>query len=432
MIKRDFSKRFAFLAFALSSTLMFPSSESFAAQKILVKFNSTTGFGVSPFAGPLVLDDAGNIFGVGFGGGMAYPCNLNNGCGTVYEVSPTGTGQWKPILLYSFQGGSDGLFPTSLIRDSAGNLYGTTLYGGGSANCTDGCGTVFKLSPTQSGTWQETIIYRFTGSNGSQPDGLAFDATGALFGTTANGGISTNSICGTGGCGTIFKITPKSVGPWTRTAIHVLKGPPTDGSHAGGLTLSSSGSFLGATSSGGTSNQGTVFRLSPTANGWSYKVIYSFDLASEAPSTDFFPTGGVIQDSAGNIYGPSQGGPVDAGSLYELSPTSGSTWTNQDIHDFDGGKNYIEAQSTLILDKEGNLWGTTYNGGGSTSCTQGCGTLFELTPASGGGWTFRQLLVFNTKNGYRPSGLVMDNAGHFYGTALGGGTKYGLIYEYTP
>ena len=133
----------------------------------------------------MVMDAAGNLYGVTTTGGLAN-C-FGNTCGVVFKLTPSSSGHWTETVLHKFTGGSDGYFPNSLIMDSAGNLYGTTPYGGGNGgqcNGGTGCGIVFKLSPRPTGPWPETVLYRFSGTDGAQPDALAFDSLGNLYGTT--------------------------------------------------------------------------------------------------------------------------------------------------------------------------------------------------------------------------------------------------------
>src|ERR1700683_2414963 len=196
----------ALLAFSISSGSVQPSIRATpAAQELTIFTFGTDGTdGYLPHAG-VIFDDAGNLYGTTIYGGTG-TCADVPACGMVYEISPAGRDVTEKVL-YSFQGDEDGAFPfASLVRDSTGNLYGTTSAGGVGA-CTSGCGTVFELSPSN-GSWQETIIHSFTGANG---DGatpwapLIFDSAGNLYGTTSAGGIVGN--------GTVFELLPSN-GAW--------------------------------------------------------------------------------------------------------------------------------------------------------------------------------------------------------------------------
>lgn len=242
-------------------------------------------------SGQLIFDHAGNIYGT------------NGSC--VFELIASGDG-WTPSLLYCFNGGSDGEHPASgVVMDQAGNLYGTTVYGGGSGYCSEGCGTVFELTPSGS-RWTETILHSFQGGNdGYFPfGGLKFDRFGNLYGTTAAGG--------SGGGGTVFTLTPSS-GGWAFRQIYPLVGqqceePPGPYDT---LAMDGSGSLYGAT----LCDDDGVFKLTPRPNGaWTYTGIYQFH-------NDYGGSvGGVILDTNGNIYGTSVDGGSGYGAVWEITP----------------------------------------------------------------------------------------------------------------
>jgi uncharacterized repeat protein (TIGR03803 family) len=176
----------------------------------------------------LILDQVGNLYGTtSGGGGSACEYRYADGCGTVFELSPNGSGGWTETPLYSFQGVSDSGVPLSgLIFDDAGNLYGTAVTGGGVTGCLGfgGCGTVFELSPNGSGEWTEAVLCSFRGgSDGAMPQaGLNLDRNGNLYGTTSEGG---DTACFNGsGCGTIFELSPNSGGAWTETLLYRFQG----------------------------------------------------------------------------------------------------------------------------------------------------------------------------------------------------------------
>ena len=150
-----------------------------------------------------------------------------NGAGVVFELTPTQSGEWGFKTLYSFKGAPDGVFPYgALLFDAAGNLYGTTYYGG-----TNGLDTVYQLSPSGGGGWTETVLYSFeAGSDGnSSISNLVADATGNLYGTTSEGGL---------GSGTIFKLTPEGNGTWTESIAHSFQGSPDGAFPYAGMTSS--------------------------------------------------------------------------------------------------------------------------------------------------------------------------------------------------
>ncbi len=240
--------------------LVFAVNSTTGAESVIYQFGGAPD-GSYPEAG-MVRDSNGNLYGTTAFGGSGAGCGID-GCGTVFELSPSGS-SWKETILYSFQGGNDGELPEALIRDSAGSLYGATNVGGG-ASCYNGagCGTVFKLSPNSNGSWTETVLYRFTGfpgNDGAYPYGqLVIDAAGNLYGTTDLGGGS--SACQgvvPNGCGTVFRIDPTG----KETILH--KFGLTDGAYPyAGLTLDPATSTLyGITASGGGPGQGVVFTIS--------------------------------------------------------------------------------------------------------------------------------------------------------------------------
>ena len=323
-------------------------------------------------------------------------------------------------VLYSFANDHlDGNDPySSLIFDAAGNLYGTTYSGGAY-----GYGTVFELTPAAGGTWTEKVLHSFIndGTDGHEPyAGLIFDAAGNLYGTTFAGGPSD--------LGTVFELTPAGGGTWTEKVLHTFNNDGTDGYEPyAGLILDAAGNLYGTTQGGGTAFTGTVFQLTPAAGGtWTEKVVYSF---ANNGTDGTVPKAGVIFDAAGNLYGTtSEGGPSNAGTVFELTPAGGGTWTEKVLHTFGSSTDGIDPVAGLIFDGAGNLYGTTSRGG-----TYNLGTAFELTPAGGGTWMERVTHSFgNGTDGANPqAGLIFDGAGNLYGTtfhggSFGGGTVFRL------
>jgi len=349
--------------------------------------------GANPYAG-LIRDAKGNLYGTTFFGG-AY------GQGAVFELTKQGT----EIVLYSFcpvsQSCVDGAGPGGgLVRDSAGNLYGTTIYGGGKGCGAQGCGTVFMISPIG----KETVLYSFSGgADGTTPSGyLVRDSKGNLYGETELGAGPFN-------CGTVFKLSPTG----TETVLHTFGF--SDGCNpVGGLVRDSKGNLYGATAMGGANNPGAVFKVSSTG---AETVLYSFGgFDGENPA------GGLVRDSKGNLYGVTSGGGANfAGVVYEVTPTG----TGTVLYNFTGGADGKEPEGTLVRDKQGNLYGTTSSGGTGTQ-----GTVFELTSAD----SEIVLHTFGNTNGAFPvAGLVRDSKGNLYGTTAQGGTyNSGTVFKVTP
>jgi uncharacterized repeat protein (TIGR03803 family) len=260
------------------------------AESVLHSFTGTPD-GSQPYAG-LVQDAAGNFYGTTYGGG-------DLGKGMVFKLDTTG----QVTVLHSFAGVPDGQFPnTKLVRDAAGNLYGTTEIGGDpKCNFANGCVMVFKLDAT--GT--ETVLHSFTESraDGGYPEGgLVRDASGTLYGTTYFGGASN--------LGTVFKLDNAGV----ETVLYSFTGGATDGAYPlAGLLQGATGTLYGTTNLGGASNLGTVFRV--TASG-TETMLRSLRGGSDGRN----PRAGLVQDPAGNLYGTtSAGGPHNKGTVFKLS-----------------------------------------------------------------------------------------------------------------
>ena len=348
----------------------------------------------------LVADSAGNLYGTAWGGGnKSTGCEKYTGtpgCGVVFELSPGGNGTWNETVLYTFTGGKDGGGPIGgVIMDSAGNLYGTTFYGGdekplvchATITFPAGCGVVYKLAPHKS-KWTETVLYTFTGGkDGAGPwSRLIFDSNGNLYGTGSDGG---DDSCGPPyGCGVVFKLTPNAHGPWKE------------------------------------------------------KVLYTFSRFRDG----LFPDAGVTFDSQGNLYGATAiggdksvmcatGSVPGCGVVFKLTPAAKGPWTETVLHTFTGGTDGGYPLFYVTLDSSGNVYGTTLVGGGSTNCSfgggSGCGVVFELAQ---GTWDETVLYAFTGGNGggnvFSPA--IFDSAGNIYGVANGGVHGWGVVFQLTP
>ena len=372
--------------------------------------------------GGLIRDAAGNLYGTTTEGGA------NGGGGTVFKLDNTG----NETVLYSFCADSnctDGAFPLfiTLTQDTAGNLYGTTS--GGGANSFSG-GTVFMVDPTG----HETVLYSFCSvagcADGQTPyGGVIRDAGGNLYGTTAAGG-NPNTLCSNesfSGCGTVFKLDP--TGHETVLYSFCSVAECADGYWPGaGLILDASGNLFGTTILGGANGQGTVFKLDSTGN---YTVLYSF--CSAALCADGGQPGGLIQDAVGNLYGMASdfGAGNDGGTVFKLAPPAqpSGAWTLTVLYSFCSAANCADGDrpfvASLTQDAADNLYGTTTYGGSSAS---GGGIVFKLAPPiePGGAWAESVLYNFcsasGCSDGENPqAGLVQDAAGNLYGTTEYGG-----------
>ncbi len=356
---------------------------------------------------------------------------------TTVFILVVATGAWASdteTVLYSFGLNVSGVSPRgALIQDSAGNLYGTTAAGGGPP-C--GCGTVFELSPSSGGEWTYTTLYSFLGANGGadfpEPSGLVLDARGNLYGTAFQAGI-VNSNCSQG-CGFVYELSPASGGGWTFNTLYSFQGSNDGRFPSGPLVFDVAGNLYGVTDLGGLGGGGTVFKLSPGSGGaWRESVVYFF-----LGKDDGAGPNAVIFDASGNLYGMAGGnGKFGFGTVFELSPnSSGKGWSFKLLHSFagvaDGDGRF--PLGPLIFDKAGNLYGTTIEGG-NAACGGGggCGTVFVLKPTPTG-WRERVLHSFDGPDGLDPlAGLAEDAAGNLYGTTSSGGGSVcgdcGTVFE---
>lgn len=362
--------------------------------------------------GSLIFDRQGNLYGTtGWAGEFSY-CRPY-GCGTVFELTRSGT----ETVLHSFGGVStDGVYPVAgLVVGVNGNLFGTTEYGGNFSGCSNfGCGTVFEVTRSRT----ETVLYSF-GANpndGLEPAaGLVMDASGDLYGTTAEGGNSRSSCFSqdASGCGTVFKVTPS--GQETVLYSFCPNGTPcTDGAGPGSLIFGADGSLYGTTAFGG-NNYGTVFKVTPAGE---ETVLYIFSGGADGA----YPFGGVIFDANGNLYGTTAGGGANgAGTVFELTPSGKVTV----LHTFTGAPDGALSYAGLIMDKQGNLYGTTEYGG-----AHNVGTVFEVTPSGEG--TVLYSFTGGPDGGFPEAGLVADESGNLYGTTMSGGVnEQGTVFELT-
>jgi uncharacterized repeat protein (TIGR03803 family) len=321
----------------------------------------------------------------------------------VFLFASTASAEWKEKVLYSFQGGTDGSTPAGgVIFDKAGNLYGLTIYGGSTACPPGWCGTFYQVSPPlqKGGAWTETVLYVFKGhdqNDGSSPSGsLIADGAGNFYGVTGYGGSGPCVLFGTAtGCGTVFELTP----------------PKTKG------------------------------------GAWTEEVLYNFQGGNDGD----LPTGPLVFDSAGNLYGATEFGGGkgttcdifyggNCGTVFKLSPPKIKTgkWTEKVLHSFAGGTDGAVPNGGLVLEGNGTAYGTTYLGG--YNCPQfqglGCGTAFELEAPSntGSAWTEKILYRFTDgDDGAAPNGgLILDAKRSLYGTAGAGGAQgSGVVFRFT-
>jgi len=368
--------------------------------------------GQYPTGSNLTKDAQGNLYGSTIFGGNTQVCG--SGCGLVFKINAAG----KETILYAFTGAADGAVPNGVIRDGAGNLYGTAEYGGdhtGICSQVPGCGVVFKLDTTG----KETVLHTFTsgGAGGLLPSGgLVRDAQGNLYGVTGYGGNM--SDCSGYGCGVVFKLDTTG----KETVLYRFTGGSDGGAPTQSLARDSAGNLYGNATAGGDAHCqcGNVFKLDTTGK---ETVLHNFTGGIDGG----YPQSGLVLDGAGNLYGTTyQGGNVYAGGcgvVYKLSKTGGETV----LYSFAGGPDGCRGASfsTLVRDTSGNLYGATGFGGDSSCRPQnggGCGVVFELTRA--GKYTVLYTFTGGADGNWPMSGLLRDaTTGTLYGSAQQGGNN---------
>jgi uncharacterized repeat protein (TIGR03803 family) len=395
-----------------AAIMALPAVPAAGAEKVLHTFQGGSD-GISPW-GVLVRDKAGNLFGTTAGGGGGTDCfeGTDYGCGTIYRIGPKDT----ETVVHAFAGGCDGANPyTGLVADKSGNFYGTTS-SGGTCNSDQGYGTVYRLAPD--GT--ESVVYAFTGgSDGWGPAGsLTADGKGNLYGMASAGGNGPG--CNNIGCGLVFEVTPKG----KETLLYNFQGG-TDGSlPLGNVIRDAAGNLFGTTNRGGGGDCGgggcgTVFELAPDGT---ETILHAFQGGSDGE----LPQNGVVADGAGNLYGTTEGGGNElVGTVFEVTPAGNESV----LYSFTRESGGYYPGSAVIFDKAGNLLGTTEYGGG-VGCKQsgGCGTAFMLAPDG----TETVLNGFGKRRQGRDpvAGLLLGPHGTLYGTTLDGGTSgYGVVFE---
>jgi uncharacterized repeat protein (TIGR03803 family) len=418
--------RTRFDAACLALSLVVASILSAHAQTITIlhSFAYGTADGGTPRTG-LIQDAAGNLYGTtSFGGDTT--CDSGTGCGTVFKIDSLG----NETVLYSFHGSPDGAWPAgNVIRDAAGNLYGVT--NGGGEGCSQ-CGTVFKLSPAGI----ETVLYSFKGgTDGYQPiGGLVRDAAGNLYGVTTAGGSPKCYF--DFGCGTIFKVDSSG----NETVLYAFAEPPDASNPEAGLIRDDDGNLYGTTFVGGDASCnspygsegcGAVFELNPSGV---ESVLYRFTGEADGalPGSGGY---GLTRDATGNLYGTtSAGGDLSCivgiltgcGTVFKIDPSGVETT----LYAFAGGGNRGKygaiPNAGLILDPAGNLYGTAEADGAFDE-----GTMFRLDQS--GNLTGHYSFTGGTSGGLPLAGLLRDGQGNLYGTTQDGGTyAYGTVFKLTP
>jgi uncharacterized repeat protein (TIGR03803 family) len=380
-------------------------------EAILYSFPGFSGDGKEPIA-PLALDGAGNLYGATERGGTS-------GNGTIFELTSIGMGNFTERVLYSFSGKEDGAVPVGVTLDQQGNLYGETQLGGDRV-CQ--CGTVFELSPNGA-SYVYSNLHQFTGN----PDGyfpyppLAIDTSGSLYGTTELGGAGKLCPNQESGCGTVFKLTTSESG-YSYRVIYSFEGQKNDGSQpAAGPLVLAGGELIGTTAGG----NGTVYDLKPRGSSYSEALICTFESVTE-------PTDVLVANSDGDLFGTSGGGNGFGEAFRIGARVSGKYHREKTIYGFKGGPNDGQyPESSLVADAQGNLYGTTPTGGPYNK-----GVLFELSPPEHGKqYTESILYVFHgsTDGGSPYASLIFGLNGVLLGTTEEGGANGGgVAFEIVP
>jgi len=417
-----------------------------ASERVLYRFHGKDG----KVPGSVVFGPDGALYGTA-GEGGTNGC-LSQGCGVVFRLAKGTDGKWHESVLHNFDG-SDGWFPEGpLVADKAGNLYGTTFYGGPNGCSGLGCGVAFELVRVTSVKWTYKILHLFFQQQGDglQPStGMIFDSKGDLYGTTSGGGNF--NFC-MGGCGVVFKLAPDSEENWTESVLYTFGSQVNDAAvPVAPLIFDSAGRLHGTTEWGGDDASGAVFKLSPKKNGqWADEVLHSFSSYTRDGSN---PVYGLTFDSVGNLYGTTINGGTKGqqgwGIAFKLVREAHGGWKETILRTFDEHKaEGGNPTSALVLDAAGNLYGAAESGGRFAcygSGGLGCGVVFKLTPRGNGTWSETVLHSFGRGNdGSYPGGdLVFDSSGNIFGATAaggyfggacgkGGGIGCGVVFEITP
>jgi len=374
---------------------------------------------------PMIAGSDGSLYGTTlYGGDLTCAGGFGYGCGTVYQLTPSG-GHWIESTLYQFRGGKDGFQNYStLTLDNAGRLYGATDVG-------TPYGAIFRLTPGAPGKlWRFSLLYQFKGQrDGSYPLTPVFlDQSGAIYGASIQGGLSGKGCNQQFGCGAIFQLVPPAHkdGPRTANVLYEFQGA-NDGGNPTSMIMDGTGTIYGTTAYGGAFNKncplgcGVIFQLFPVNGTWAYKVLYTFHGAPhQSPSN-------LIADGEGNLFGLVGFSGYEAGDIVELSPPTGGIgpWTLSYIHQFH--HNY--PATNLTLGPNGTLYGDIYG-----DQDLDAGYIFQMTPPQpGGSWTYNTLINFNKQFiGQNPCGVVVGLQGDIYSPLSGGGYGNGSIVSVAP
>ena len=390
------------------------------AQAFKVIYSFAGGSDGSTPLGWLIADAKGNLYGTTVSGG-AGPLHCPSGCGTVFMITPSG----QETILHRFQNLGDGARPgDGLSFDAAGELYGTSAAGRQGGHSVGGA--IFRLDPV---TAKLKVLYDFSdGADGGVPEsGVILDAHGNLYGTTFGGGERKPSECQLNGCGVVFKLNTRD----ELRVLHRFRGTPDGWAPQAGLIRDAAGNLYGTTNGGGTGNNcnppsdcGTVFKVDRHGK---ETILHNFTSSPDGEA----PDAALIMDDAGNLYGTTvAGGVYGLGTIFRMDPADNVTV----LHSFAGPPDGADPVGGVVRDSAGNLYGATY-AGGDAACGfegSGCGSVYRLDVSG-------NLSILHAFSGGADGGgplrehLLLDSAGNLYGTTMWGGIpNNGVVFEITP
>jgi uncharacterized repeat protein (TIGR03803 family) len=409
-----------------------------------------------------LVENAGLLYGTtSYGGSASKKKCGKNGCGTFYAFDPSSS---QETVLYSFQGGpNDGALPNAHLIYANGTFYGASWVGGSAGFGT----IFALVPPKgKHGRWTDKVLYNFAGppNDGNEPTQLIAGPRGTLYGTTFFGGNGTGCIFKSEGCGTVFELSPpgSGSGSWHERTLHSFSGAPDGAAPVDSLVLSRSGALFGETAYGGVSGEcpylgggcGTIFVLRPRGGSqWSLQIIHSFNVAGGKPQHDGVYPISLVLGTDGTLYGLTvwgggqpgcdlEKGVNGCGTLFSVKQRSPGRWVESILYAFKGGQNDGANPSDITPDGDRGFFALTGVGGtGPCQASTGCGTLLELTPPMRRaiGWSDRILHSFEgpPTDGDGPGGTLVFNNGAIYGTTGYGGAGpcnfgCGTIYEFTP
>jgi len=415
------------MAIALATLSLAGSALAAPVETVLYSFKGGSDGSDPAYAG-VIADKQGALYGTTSAGGV--------GGGVVFMLTPPDNRHtsWVETVLHTFFSQSDGYQPVTGLLAFEDILYGVTTAGGNGSQYSN-YGTVFDLTRKGQNAWTESVLYGFNPSigDGIGPRGrlIASDAGDVFYGTTFVGGSA--------GTGTVFKLTPPAHGQtvWTETVLHSFCSQPScaagigDGSNPSSGLVAYEGSLYGTTEGGGSTGNGTVFKLTPNGTAWTYTVLYSFKGGSDGSD----PFAGLVSDNHGTFYGTTTSGGIGSGGYFNNGTVFKITadGTETIIYRFcplPGCSDGAFPLADLIISKSGALYGTTAYGGLNNG-----GTIFKLTKPTNGQsvWNETVLYRFGSKNssdGVRPSAGLIASQGALYSTTQGGGTAgFGTVFK---